>query len=113
MGFTLHNITEGVGIAAPLLKIRPSLAQFAILALIAGGPAVIGMWVGSLAYAPHWSALALAIGAGAILQVVVEVGAFLARSSADPIHRLMTPPVLAGVTAGLVIMYGTAMLVKM
>jgi zinc transporter ZupT len=113
MGFTLHNITEGVGIAAPLLKIRPSLAQFAILALIAGGPAVIGMWVGSLAYAPHWSALALAIGAGAILQVVVEVGAFLARSSADPMHRLMTPPVLAGVTAGLVIMYGTAMLVKM
>lgn len=112
MGFTLHNITEGVGIAAPLLKIKPSLAQFALLALIAGGPAVIGMWAGSLAYAPHWSALALAIGAGAIFQVVVEVAAFLTRSSEDPVKGLMTPPVLLGIAAGLALMYATAMLVK-
>ncbi|UVC14007.1 hypothetical protein IHQ72_25460 [Mesorhizobium onobrychidis] len=39
------------------------------------------MWLGSLAYAPQWSALALAIGAGAILQVIVEVGAYLMRRS--------------------------------
>ena len=112
MGFTLHNITEGVGIAAPLLKIKPTLAQFALLALIAGGPAVIGMWAGSLAYAPHWSALALAIGAGAIFQVIVEVGAFLARSSDDPLKSWMTLPVLLGLAVGLALMYGTAMLVK-
>ncbi len=112
MGFTLHNITEGIGIAAPLLKLRPSLARFTALALIAGGPAVIGMWAGSLAYAPHWSALALAIGAGAILQVIIEVGAFLARSSGDPVKGLMTPAVLTGAAAGLALMYGTAMLIK-
>lgn len=112
MGFTLHNITEGVGIAAPLLKVKLSLAQFAVLALIAGGPAVIGMWAGSLAYAPHWSALALAIGTGAIFQVIVEVGAFLTRSSEDRMKGLMTPPVLAGAATGLALMYGTAMLVK-
>lgn len=112
MGFTLHNITEGVGIAAPLLRIKPTLAQFAMLALIAGGPAVIGMWVGSLAYAPHWSALALAVGGGAILQVIVEVGAFLARSSDDPLKSWMRPPVLLGLAIGLALMYGTAMLVK-
>jgi zinc transporter ZupT len=112
MGFTLHNITEGVGIAAPLLRFKPSLKRFALLALIAGGPAVIGMWAGSLAYAPHWSALALAIGAGAIFQVIVEVGAFLTRSSEDPVQVLMTPPVLTGIATGLVLMYGTAMLVK-
>jgi zinc transporter, ZIP family len=112
MGFTLHNVTEGVGIAAPLLRIKPSLTQFALLALIAGGPAVIGMWAGSLAYAPHWSALALAIGAGAIFQVIVEVGAFLTRSSEDSIKGLMTPPVLTGIATGLALMYGTAMLVK-
>ncbi|WP_119389817.1 metal transporter [Taklimakanibacter lacteus] len=112
MGFTLHNITEGVGIAAPLLKLQPSLARFAGLALIAGGPAVIGMWAGSLAYAPHWSALALAIGAGAILQVIIEVGAFLTRSSERPLNGLMTPPVLAGIAVGVALMYATAMLVK-
>lgn len=112
MGFTLHNITEGVGIAAPLLKLRPSLSHFAILALIAGGPAVLGMWAGSLAYAPHWSALALAIGAGAILQVIIEVGSFLARSSEGPARGLMSPPVLMGAATGVVLMYATAMLVK-
>lgn len=112
MGFTLHNITEGVGIAAPLLKLRPSLSHFAGLSLLAGGPAVIGMWAGSLAYAPHWSALALAIGAGAILQVIIEVGAFLTRSSAGGLKRLMTAPVLAGTATGVALMYATAMLVK-
>jgi hypothetical protein len=70
------------------------------------------MWAGSLAYAPHWSALALAIGAGAIFQVIVEVGAFLTRSSEDRIKTLMTLPVLTGIAAGLALMYGTAMLVK-
>jgi len=112
MGFTLHNITEGIGIAAPLLKTRPSLWRFAALALLAGGPAVIGMWIGSLAYAPQWSAIALAIGAGAILQVIVEVGAFLARSYEERLAGLLTPPVLAGATVGVAFMYVTAMLVK-
>ncbi|TIO47448.1 MAG: metal transporter, partial [Mesorhizobium sp.] len=64
LGFTLHNITEGIGIAAPILKQRPPLRTFAMLTLLAGGPAVVGLWIGSLAYAPQWSALALAIGAG-------------------------------------------------
>ncbi len=74
LGFTLHNITEGIGIAAPLLRARPPLMSFVGLALLAGAPAIVGMWLGSLAVSPHWAALALAVGAGAILQVMVEVG---------------------------------------
>lgn len=112
MGFTLHNITEGIGIAAPLLKTRPPLWRFAALALLAGGPAVIGMWIGSLAYAPQRSAIALAIDAGAILQVIVEVGAFLARSYGERLAGPLTPPILAGATVGVAFMYATAMLVK-
>lgn len=112
MGFTLHNITEGIGIAAPLLRQRPPLWIFAALVLLAGGPAVIGMWLGSLAYAPQWSALALAIGAGAILQVIVEVGAYLLRADNDRASALLSPSVLAGCTAGVAFMYVTAMLVK-
>lgn len=45
--------------------------EFAALTLLAGGPAVIGLRLGSLACAPQWSALALAVGAGAILEVIV------------------------------------------
>ncbi|WP_406871910.1 metal transporter [Aminobacter sp. P9b] len=112
MGFTLHNITEGIGIAAPILKVRPPLWTFPALALLAGGPAVIGMWIGSLAYAPHWSALALAVGAGAILQVIVEVSALLMRMGNRGTSVLFSPAVLAGLGAGIAFMYGTAMLVK-
>ncbi len=112
LGFALHNVTEGIGIAAPILKERPPLLTFAGLALLAGGPAVIGMWIGSLAFAPHWSALALAIGAGAILQVILEVGGFLMRGRGGTMAAFWSAPVLSGMAAGVAFMYVTAMLVK-
>lgn len=112
IGFTLHNITEGIGIAAPILKVRPPLLAFAGLALLAGSPAVFGVWIGSLATAPHWSALALAIGAGAILQVIVEVGALLMRNHGGGSAIFGSPPVLSGLAVGVGFMYVTAMLVK-
>ena len=111
LGFTLHNITEGIGIAAPILKERPPLWTFAGLTLLAGGPAVVGLWIGSLAFAPQWSALALAIGAGAILQVIVEVTALLRRGRSRP-GALFSPAAIAGLVAGVGFMYMTAMLVK-
>ncbi len=112
LGFALHNVTEGIGIAAPILKKRPSIWVFIGLTLIAGGPAVIGMWLGSLATSAQWSALALAVGAGAILQVIVEVGAYLMRQSERGRDVFLTPPVLAGLATGAAFMYVTAALVK-
>ena len=112
LGFTLHNVTEGIGIAAPMLKARPPLWAFPALTLLAGGPAVLGLWVGSLAHAPQWSALALAIGAGAILQVVVEVTLYLMKSDGRGVAALSSWPVLSGAAFGVVFMYATAMLVK-
>ena len=112
LGFTLHNITEGIGIAAPMLKERPALWTFPALTLLAGGPAVLGLWMGSLAYAPQWSALALAIGAGAILQVIVEVTNYLMRSDGRGAAALYSWSVLSGLAFGVALMYGTAMLVK-
>ncbi len=111
LGFTLHNITEGIGIAAPLVKVRPPFATFVGLALLAGAPAIFGMWLGSLAYSPQWSALALAIGAGAILQVIVEVGAYLLRSD-DRWKAAVPVNIIGGLAAGLAVMYATAVLVK-
>lgn len=112
LGFALHNVTEGIGIAAPMLRVRPPLWTFAALTLLAGGPAVLGMWAGSLAYAPQWSALALAVGAGAILQVMVEVTAYLMRQNSDRQSVLFSPNVLGGFLAGLAFMYATAALIK-
>jgi zinc transporter, ZIP family len=112
LGFTLHNITEGIGIVAPITDARPSMLTFAGLALLAGAPAILGIWIGSLSYSPHWSALALAIGAGAILQVIVEVGAFLIRLAGKRGANWVSPSTLGGLIIGVGVMYATAMLVK-
>lgn len=111
LGFTMHNITEGIGIAAPMLKARPSLMTFVGLALLAGAPAILGMWLGSLALTPHLAALALAVGAGAILQVLVEVGAYVVRGQGG-VAKALSPAIMGGLVLGVVVMYATGMLVK-
>lgn len=112
LGFTLHNVTEGIGIVAPLVEKRPPLAVFAGLALLAGAPAILGIWLGSVSYAPHWAAIALAVGAGAIVQVIIEVGAYLMRHARRRGANWLTPATLAGLLVGLGVMYATAVLVK-
>lgn len=112
LGFAVHNVTEGIGIAAPMVKTRPPLWNFLALTLVAGLPAVFGMWLGSLSYAAQWSALALGIGAGAILQVIVEVGALVLRSKRDRPNGWLSAPVLLGFLTGITFMYVTAAAIK-
>lgn len=113
LGFTLHNITEGVGIAAPIARgERPPLYHFALLALIAGGPAILGVWIGGFAFNPVLATIFLAIGIGAILQVIWEVGKLIARDSARMGVPALNWSTLAGGIVGVAIMYFTAFLVK-
>jgi zinc transporter ZupT len=113
VGFALHNVTEGVGIAAPLVDARPGLKVFAALAALAGLPAVLGTWAGAFAFSPHWAALCFGIGAGAILQVVVEVAAYLHRRAALAGASALSGTTLAGFAGGLLVMYATAILVAL
>jgi ZIP family zinc transporter len=113
LGFTLHNITEGVGIAAPILQEkRPRFAHFVALALLGGGPAIVGTWVGGFAYSNLLSAVFLAVGAGAIMQVVYEVGRLVLRDSTRSKAPALSGTNLGGLTAGIAIMYVTALLVS-
>jgi zinc transporter ZupT len=112
LGFTLHNITEGVGIAAPIVHSNPGLKHFAFLLLLAGGPAILGTWLGSFAFDPVLATIFLAVGVGAILQVVWEVGKLVARDTARLGHPLVNWVNLAGLLAGIALMYFTAFLVK-
>lgn len=75
VGFVLHNVTEGVSIVAAAAKDvdRPSLLQFTGLGLIAGGPLAFGGYLGAFADAPLLAIFFLAIGVGAILEVIWEV----------------------------------------
>lgn len=112
LGFTLHNITEGVGIAAPIVRHNPGLKHFALLIVLAGGPAVLGTWIGGFAFNPVLATIFLAVGVGAILQVIWEVGRLVARDSASLGLPLVNWVNLAGVVAGVAIMYFTAFMVK-
>jgi zinc transporter ZupT len=111
IGFTLHNITEGIGIAAPIAREQPRLWHFATLAAIAGLPAVLGVWIGGFIYNNLATAVFLALGAGAIAQVVYEVGRLIARQSKEDETPLLSPATFGGLVAGIVIMYATALLV--
>lgn len=122
VGFILHNVTEGIGIAAPLLPANrdateetptnPSLGAFLALLLVSGGPAILGAWIGGFAYSPVLSTLFLGIGLGAIWQVIVEVVGLLRRSAAAEKTNWINGLNLGGFAAGLAIMYLTAFLVK-
>ncbi len=112
IGFTLHNITEGVGIAAPILKEKPKLVHFAGLVLLAGAPAILGTWIGGFAYSNLAAVIFLAIGAGAILQVIYEVTRLLLKDSAENKTPALSAPNLGGLTAGIAVMYATALLVS-
>ena len=111
VGFTLHNVTEGVGIAAPMVHARPALRHFLLLALVAGGPAVIGTWIGAFTYSAFWTTIFLAIGIGAILQVIWEVGRLIQRSQTRNSEPLFTWNTFGGIAVGVLIMYTTALLV--
>lgn len=106
IGFTLHNITEGLGIIAPLANQRPSFRYFVLLALLAGGPAIVGTWIGGAAATPLFIAICLAIGAGAIMQVIVAVSQFMRQEVTSKINWLSWSN-LSGVGLGLAIMYVT------
>ena len=114
IGFAIHNITEGVGIGAPMATDQPSLRRLIGLALLAGSPAILGVWIGGFSYVPLLAVVFLAIGAGAILQVIYEVGRLLIAGEADEEGTLLGAVSwvnIGGFTTGLAIMYATALLV--
>jgi zinc transporter ZupT len=107
-GFMLHNITEGLAIVSPLAGVRARLAHFLWLGLLAGAPTILGGWMGAFAYSPFWAVLFLAVGAGAILQVAVEILRQIAGGAEW--RAVFTPAAnLGGLAAGYVVMYLTGL----
>lgn len=109
VGFIIQNITEGLGIIAPVLKDRPTWRSLALMGVIGGAPAIVGAWVGGLSYSAVLSVLFLAIGAGAVFEVVYEIGKLIQR---DIARRPMPLTVFSGVTLGMLMLYVTGLLIK-
>ncbi|MGK2879156.1 MAG: ZIP family metal transporter [Solirubrobacterales bacterium] len=110
VGFTVHNITEGLGIAVPIAEdrgSRPSLKRLAMLAAVAGLPAVLGTWIGGYFTSSFLATFFFAIAAGAAAQVVYEVSSFISRKTTD---GWRSPAVAGGFVAGVAVMYLTGLI---
>jgi zinc transporter ZupT len=109
VGFIVQNITEGLGIIAPVLKDQPAWRSLAWMGVIGGAPAILGAWVGGLSYSAVLAVLFLAIGAGAVFEVVYEIAKLIQKDSA---RRPMPLTIFAGVTVGMLLLYVTGLLIK-
>ncbi len=110
IGFTLHNTTEGLAIVAPVARSVVRLRDLVMLGAIGGLPTILGAWLGGFTYSAVLALLFLAIGAGAIFQVVWQIAAQMA-SGRERAASLVTLPNMAGLLAGFLIMYATGLLV--
>jgi zinc transporter ZupT len=108
VGFALHNTTEGLAIVAPLAHLRPSLGRLAVLGLVAGAPAVLGAWIGAAAFNASLAAFLFGFGAGAIVQVIVQ----LAPTLRDNDGRTLNPATVGGLLGGIALMFATGLLVS-
>jgi ZIP family zinc transporter len=105
IGFGLHNITEGFGIAAPMAAedARPSWSFLALAGIVGGGPTFLGTLIGLFATSPFAYVLFLALAAGALFWVLNELFG-LAR-------RFNRPVVFGwGVLAGFLVAFATDLL---
>lgn len=109
IGFILQNITEGLGIIAPLVNRKPSLSRLAFLGLLGGAPAILGTWIGGLVFSPVFSLLFLAIGAGAVFEVAYEIALMIRRDKAAQEMRFT---IAGGVVAGMLLLYFTGWIIK-
>jgi ZIP family zinc transporter len=101
VGFGLHNATEGFGITAPLAgqAIRPSRRHLAVLGIIGGLPTLVGTLLGSFFVNEVVSVVFLALAAGSILYVIIQLLKVAQKLSSG---STLYVGVLGGLSAGLV-----------
>lgn len=109
VGFIIQNITEGLGIIAPVLRDRPGLRHLALLGLVGGAPAILGAWIGGLSPSPTLAVLFLAVGTGAVFEVVYEIAKMIRRDTA---REIMPLTVFSGVVSGMLLLWVTGLLIK-
>ncbi len=108
VGFALHNTTEGIAIAAPMSRGKLMLGKLAAMGMIAGSPAIFGAWIGGFVYSPFTTVIFLAVGAGAIFQVIVVIMKWIQEEND---RNLSSFSVVSGFAVGMLVMYLTSILV--
>ena len=95
-------------LVTPVSRDKPKLRHLILLGGLAGVPTIAGAWIGGLTFYPELSTLFLAMGAGAIFQVIYQIGKLMLKDSGE---KKFASLAAGGLIAGLVIMYLTGLLV--
>ncbi|HVB26902.1 MAG TPA: ZIP family metal transporter [Mycobacteriales bacterium] len=106
IGFGLHNATEGFGIVGPFAggSVRPSWGRLTALGLIGGGPTFVGTVLGQAVHSDALSVAFLALAAGSILYVIVQlVGVALRSGSRQALYWGLLVGLVAGIATDLVV----------
>jgi len=114
VGFMLHNTTEGLAIVAPMAKSgsKVVIRKLILMGLIAGVPTIIGAWIGGFLYSPIAAIIFLAIGAGAIFQVVFSITSWmLSKNGKSRQNSILSTSMITGFTVGMLIMYVTSLMI--
>ncbi|HEY7081352.1 MAG TPA: ZIP family metal transporter [Nitrososphaeraceae archaeon] len=130
VGFTLHNTTEGLAIVAPIAKSNSKvmLRRLVMMGIIAGAPAIAGVWIGGFLYSPIAAIIFLSVGAGAIFQVIHSITSWMINNNNDKNNIVdddsdiknregrknawLNASVIAGFIVGMMIMYITSLMVS-
>jgi len=107
VGFAIHNTTEGFAIVAPLAKTKSIIPKLIAMGLIAGTPAIFGAWIGGFFFSPFSAIIFLAIGAGAIFQVIISIILWQRREN----NFISNWPLMLGISLGLFVMYITSIFI--
>jgi zinc transporter, ZIP family len=109
IGFGLHNMTEGFGIAGPLTTEKVSWKFVALVGLIGGGPTFLGTVIGTQFYSDLLFILFLALAAGSILYIIVELlGVAKRMASLEVIAWGLAAGFLLGYLTDLIVTYAGA-----
>ena len=107
IGFAAHNATEGFGIVGPMAgePEPPSWGYLGLLGVIGGAPTFVGTLIGR-SWTNEWLEVAfLAVAAGSILYVVIELLGVLRRSE---VKLLVAWMLLLGLFLG----FGTELIIE-
>ncbi len=109
-----------MAIVAPMAKAgKVKIRKLLLMGLIAGVPTIIGAWIGGFMYSPLAAIIFLAIGAGAIFQVVFPIASMMVKDSNknndqnnnenNKKRSFLSAPVISGFVIVMAIMYPTSL----
>ena len=79
------------------------------MGLIGGAPAILGAWIGGFSPSPILAVLFLAVGAGAIFEVVYEIAKLIQK---DTSRQAMPLTVFSGIVTGMLLLWMTGLMIK-